>query len=390
MSIVQDKAQISAQMSAPMRKIIGLMSGTSLDGVDAAMLITNGEQIKDFGKTAFRPYSAQERLILQEATQDALAWQFNGPEPKSFRGAANIIHQAHIEAVQMIGTDGIDLIGFHGQTLLHHAPQKAGRGHKGNKARLGRSLQLGEGRVLAKALGVDVVYDFRSADIAAGGHGAPLAPIYHKALLERAGRGAGSAVLNIGGVSNITLISADGELMASDCGPGNGPLDNWAAQHGAGAFDKDGALSLAGSPDFTLIERWLERPFFEALPPKSADRYDFDVLGDMAAISAQDGATTLCAFTARSVQKCLSKMGQAIEICVVCGGGRHNKAMMLALTESLKCEIISADDLGWDGDALEAQAFAFMAARFMQGLPSSAPLTTGATGSIIAGRLAKS
>lgn len=380
MSIVHDKAK----SSAPMRHIIGLMSGTSLDGVDAAVLLTNGEQIDAFGKTAFRPYTRSERLILEQATQDALKWQFSGLAPNSFARAAHIIHQAHIEAVQMIGMQGIDLIGFHGQTLLHQAP---------TGGRKGQSLQLGEGEVLAQALGVDVVYDFRSADIAAGGHGAPLAPIYHKALLERSGlglaSGAGCAVLNLGGVGNVTLIDAAGTLHASDCGPGNGPLDVWTKQHGLGDYDKGGQLSLSGTPDFTLIERWLMRRFFTLPYPKSADRYDFDVLGDLDGFSAANGAATLCAFTAISVANTVNKMTQSIEKVVVCGGGRHNPAIMMALGDSLHCDVVHADDIGWDGDALEAQAFAYMAARFTQGLPSSLPSTTAVTYPTIAGRIAK-
>lgn len=361
-------------------KIAGLMSGTSLDGVDAAILTTDGESIEAFGPAAFRPYSAPEREILASATRDALAWQFKGPKPGSFARAQEIIHTAHIEAVRMLGEDDIDLIGFHGQTVLHHAPQERRRG---------QTLQLGDGGALARELGVDTVYDFRSHDVAAGGQGAPLAPIYHKALLERAGLEQGAAVLNIGGVSNITLIGADGRLHASDCGPGNGPLDSWMARHGLGAYDKDGRLSLSGTPDFARIEGWLRRDFFTKPAPKSADRYDFDVLPAMHGLSAANGAATLCGFTALSAAHTVRKMSQTVDTLIVCGGGRHNPAMMLALADSLHCTVKSADDLGWDGDALEAQAFAFMAARSVRGLPLSYAGTTGAPKPMTGGVLAK-
>lgn len=361
-------------------KVIGLMSGTSLDGVDVAILDTDGEQVFALGDTAFRPYSAQEQAILVEATQDALGWQFKGPPPNSFARAEQVIHHAHVEAVEQLGNHGAQLIGFHGQTVLHHAP-KAGKA--------GQTLQLGDGAVLARALGVNTVFDFRSADVAVGGQGAPLAPVYHKALLERSGLGAGTAVLNIGGVSNITVIDSHGNLLASDCGPGNGPLDNWVNQHGLGDYDKDGRISLGGTPDFKCVAAWLKREFFKQPPPKSADRYDFDVLGDLVVMSPQDGAATLCAFMALSVENCVRQLNQTIETIVVCGGGRHNSAMMMALGDSLHCKAISADDLGWDGDALEAQAFAFMAVRSVRGLPISYSGTTGVIKPMVGGRIAK-
>jgi len=232
----------------------------------------------------------------------------------------------------------------------------------------GQTLQLGDGAKLARTLGVDVAYDFRSADVAAGGQGAPLAPIYHKALLQKAGLGSEAAILNIGGVSNFTLLSPLGDLIASDAGPGNGPLDQWIKRAGLGDYDVDGVLSLKGTPDFTRLEAWLARDFFNLPVPKSADRYDFDVLPRMHGLSAEDGAATLCAFTARAVAKTLDQTECSIGTIVVGGGGRRNPAIMAGLREATKCRIISAEAIGWGGDALEAQAFAYLAVRTVKNL----------------------
>lgn len=351
-------------------KTLGLMSGTSLDGVDAAILDTDGETIFGFGATHFRPYSADERQILYTATQAALKWNFTGPPPNIFSHAEAIVHQAHIEAVQTLMDkrgEVVSLIGFHGQTVLHRPPE-CGRN--------GKTLQLGDGQVLADTLGIDVVYDFRTADMKAGGQGAPLAPLYHKALLKRANI-SNAAVLNIGGVSNITLMGNDGVIRASDCGPGNGPLDAWMEKCGLGAYDKDGKCALSGTPDFALIEVWLRADFFTKPVPKSADRWDFDVLADMTGLSPQDGAATLAAYCAFSVEHTLDKYTQDIDIIIICGGGRKNSAIMAALKEQCKVRVVVAETIGWNGDDLEAQAFAFLAARSAQGLSLSTPETTG-------------
>ena len=237
-------------------KTIGLMSGTSLDGVDAAILDTDGKKIFGFGAAHFRPYSADEREVLSRATQAAIAWGFSGPPPNIFGQAETIVNAAHIEAVQALlekTDEPVALIGYHGQTVLHRPPSE------GNN---GKTLQLGNGQVLANALGIDVVFDFRTADVNAGGQGAPLAPLYHKALLTHSNLTGTVAVLNIGGVSNITLLGSDGVIRASDCGPGNGPLDAWVEKCGLGTYDKDGRLALAGTPCFEHIESLARTRFF--------------------------------------------------------------------------------------------------------------------------------
>ncbi len=366
-------------------RVIGLMSGTSLDGVDAAILETDGKTIFGFGTSVSLPYSAIERSVLESATLKALAWNFNGPHPNEFSLAEDVLHQTHVAAVQALifksklAISDFDLVGFHGQTVLHLAPKKGAEG---------KTLQIGDGAKLARTLGISVAYDFRSADVAAGGQGAPLAPVYHKALLEMAGLEAGAAILNVGGVSNFTLLDGKGDLIASDAGPGNGPLDQWVKKAGLGDYDKDGSLSFRGTPDFARVEGWLKREFFNLPVPKSADRYDFDVLSRMHGLNAKDGAATLCAFTAMASAKTLVQTQSGVSQIIVCGGGRLNPAIMAALREATGVKVTAAETHGWDGDALEAQAFAYLAARTAKCLPLSFPKTTGVkvemTGGVIA------
>jgi len=363
---------------------LGLMSGTSLDGVDAAFLETDGSQILRLGPSLCLDYSRADRTLLQDATQAALRWQFNGPQPNSFAAAEAVIHTAHIAAVQAIyaaypdWASDVAMIGFHGQTVLHHPTT--------DKA--GRTLQLGDGQALANALGMPVYYDFRSADVAAGGQGAPLAPAYHQALAAASDITLPAAVLNLGGVGNVTLIMPNRTIIASDTGPGNGPLDSWMEHCGLGSFDLDGTRAMAGTPDFARVKTWLDRPFFKRAVPRSADRYDFDVLPDMDGLTPQDGAASLAAFTALSVAETLRHMPAVPDSVVVCGGGRYNRAILLMLNEHIAGHIKTAEELGWDSDGIEAQAFAYLAVRSKLGLPLSYPLTTAVPVPMTGGRLA--
>ncbi|WP_371398185.1 anhydro-N-acetylmuramic acid kinase [Fretibacter rubidus] len=368
---------------------IGLMSGTSLDGVDAALVHTDGEAHVKTAQHIFRAYTDEERAVLVETMRQAVKWNFVGPSPNIFAKAEDIVDAAHVDAITSLlaktDTQDIDLIGYHGQTVLHHAAiqgQGQGQGQKG------ATLQIGRGQALADEFGIPTAYDFRSNDVSVGGQGAPLAPVYHKALVMAAGLSGNTAVINIGGVSNVTVVVADGNIAASDCGPGNGPLDSWVSQNGLGEYDKDGVLSLRGTPDIARLEGWLKRPFFLKNVPKSADRYDFDVLSTMHGMSIDNGAATLSMFCALAIQNTLNQYHQAIENIVVCGGGRHNPAIIAALTEALSTRVINCDDLGWDGDALEAQAFAYMAVRHKKRLPLSFPSTTGVSNPVTGGVLA--
>lgn len=371
----------------PQRYIaLGLMSGTSLDGVDAAFLETDGEQIFRLGPSLCLEYSLSDKALLLEATQAALRWQFNGARPDSFKAAETILHKCHVQAVKMLcedhkeWADSLAMIGFHGQTVLHHPPKGEFNG---------QTLQLGDGEALAKALGTPVWYDFRTADVEAGGQGAPLAPIYHQALIAYSKLDSPTAVLNIGGVGNITLVTEGNHIIASDTGPGNGPLDNWMVKNGIGDFDPDGKYAAAGTPYFSLIRKWFKQEFFKKTTPRSADRYDFDVIKELDNLSIEDGAATLAAFTTLAVVYTLKDMREEPGSVIVCGGGRHNKAMMWMLQEHLEARVKTAEEVGWNSDAIEAQAFAYLAVRAELKHPISFPMTTGVRKAMTGGILAK-
>jgi anhydro-N-acetylmuramic acid kinase len=352
---------------------LGLMSGTSLDGVDVAVIETDGVDIFGFGGVAERPFLEKENIFLNRATKDALNWRFDGLPPNSFAQAEDIIDAAHIAA---IGDIRADIIGYHGQTILHHPPLG---GEKG------QTLQLGRGKPIANNFGVPVVYDFRSADVEAGGQGAPLAPVYHEALVRYSELSGRVAVLNIGGVSNVTAIEDGTICWATDCGPGNGPLDSWVIQLTDMDFDRDGKLSLSGEVDFNKINQWLERDFFRRPIPRSADRYDFNVLNQMDGMSLADGAATLASFCAQSIARDLGRFDA--QMVIVCGGGRKNPATMAMLDMHTDAVVVTAEHVGWNGDMLEAQAFAYLAVRTLKGLPISFPQTTGAPHPLTGGRI---
>ena len=267
-----------------------------------------------------------------------------------------------------------DIIGFHGQTILHR-PERL------------LTWQIGDAAQLARATGVPVAADFRSADIAAGGEGAPLAPVFHAALAAALPRPL--AVLNIGGVANVTYIGADGALLACDTGPGNGPLDDWASRHGNQDCDRDGMLSARGRPNRRVLARLLEAPYFARLPPKSLDRLEFGAAlatSGLEELSAEDGAATLVAFAAEAVAR--TDLPLPPRRWLICGGGRHNPSLMAALRERLGA-VAPVEATGWDGDALEAQCFGFLAVRVQRGLPLSFPGTTGVPVPLTGGTITK-
>ena len=346
-------------------RALGLMSGTSLDGVDVAVIETDGERLVRSGESHTLYFSPEVRRGLEATMREALAWNFEGPAPNGFAAAEDVLDRVHAEAVEALGAD-VDVVGYHGQTVLHRPDKR-------------KTLQLGDGQRLANALGVPVVHDFRSEDVARGGQGAPLAPVYHRALTRQSGLQGVTAILNLGGVGNITVVDSD-SLLASDTGPANGPLDTWL-----GDIDHGGATSQAGQPDFGLIGQWLDAPFFRRDWPKSADRYDFDVQDEMVGMTKADGAATLAAFAALSVRHTVQRMGVQPDRLIVCGGGRRNRTMMTLLSLELGCDVLPAEALGWDSDAIEAQAFAFMAVRVLRGLPNSFPTTTGVPQPVVGG-----
>jgi anhydro-N-acetylmuramic acid kinase len=362
--------------------VAGFMSGTSLDATDAALILTDGERVFDFGPVAERKYTVKERQLLQDATDAARTWNWIGPAPEgAFDAARRVITETHAEAWEMLrdecgaGVSGV-LAGVHGQTVLHRRTRPGVPGS---------TLQLIDAASLQSSLGVPLAYDFRTSDVAAGGQGAPLAPAYHGALLERAGDGA-SAVLNLGGVANITARMADGTLFAFDTGPANGPIDEWVAGHGRGTHDLGGAFAAAGRVHEGLMTQLLDHDWFRELPPKSLDRYDFNA--SMArGLAFEDGAATLTAFSARAVAAGVAQLPDVPQRVIVCGGGRHNPALMAALADALPCPVLSAEDAGWRGDSIEAEAFAFLAARTVRGLPLSWPTTTGVPAAMTGGRV---
>lgn len=352
-----------------MLRTIGLMSGTSLDGVDAAWLETDGERIGALGPTLTVPYDDRLRADLRRILDHAATLD---PNDRRLKTAEARLTEYHIRAVAALGR-AADLIGFHGQTILHQPDRQ-------------RTWQIGDAAELAWRTGIAVAHDFRSADVAAGGEGAPLAPIYHAALARDVPKPL--AVLNIGGVANVTWIGADGELIAFDTGPGNAPLDDWIARRTGAAFDRDGAIARSGQVDAAMLRRLLADPYFSRLPPKSLDRLDF--AGALAAsgldhLSPADGAATLVAFTAAAVAA--APLPAKPRRWVVGGGGRHNPAIMAALRDRLGVPVDPVEALGWNGDALEAQCFGFLAARTHAGLPISFPNTTGVPHAMPGGRM---
>ena len=386
---------------------VGLMTGTALDGdVDVALLRSDGRRVLELGPWALVRYPDGVRAALANAVAAARRWAFDGPEPPELALAERILTVAQTDAVrQVLDEHGIDpedvaTVGFHGQTVLHRAP---------TPGRPGRTRQLGDGAAMARALGIDVVHDFRSDDVAHGGHGAPLAPLYHRALLERIDAPPGTVFLNLGGVANLTCVtgrggeeSGDGtedgdgdariddgrDLIAFDTGPANGPVDDWMAARTSEPMDRDGRAARSGRVDETRLADWLAHPYLSAPWPKSLDRFDFGA-GLADGLSTADGAATLTAFAAASVARGLALLPAPTRAIVVAGGGRRNPAMMDALRVRTGAVVHDADALGLRGDAVEAECFAHLAERTRRGLPISFPNTTGAPRPLVGGTLSR-
>ncbi len=354
---------------------LGTMSGTSLDGVDASMLLTDGMRIFDFGPHAFRPYSAAEQAVLRAALG---RW----PGEPGVAEAACIVEEAHAEVMERF--QGAEIAGFHGQTLAHD-PQGHG------------THQAGDGGLLAQVLGVPVVWDFRSADVTLGGQGAPLAPFYHFACARRIGATGPVAFLNMGGVGNLTWIDpaqpgpeVPGALLAFDTGPANAPVNDLMQARRGLSHDEGGRLAASGRADEAVVARFLALPYFLKIPPKSLDRNDFHALLDQVAdLSDADAAATLTACAAAAVARGAEHFPAPVARVLVTGGGRHNAALMAELGRRLPCPVAPVEAADLDGDMLEAQAFAFLAVRVARGLPTSAPGTTGVAAAVGGGRISR-
>src|SRR6201987_3109531 len=360
---------------------LGLMSGTSLDGVDLAMIDTDGRTVRKFGPSGYRPYNQREKSLLRQALTEAVHLPPRDARPRILRAAEAAGTTAHAEAVaafiahNRITPEDIDIVGFHGQTVLHRPEKKM-------------TVQIGDAAALAKAIHIPVMHDFRAADVEAGGQGAPFVPVYHRALTQSLEREGPIVVVNIGGVANITYIDGADTLIACDTGPGNALLDDFMFRTMHSPFDCEGRFAAQGYADEAWIKRALELPFFSKPPPKSLDRNDFAALrlGD---VQPADGAATLTAFTAAAIARIVPLLPKVPRSWIVAGGGARNLPRLIMRRERLApATVQAADTLGWSADAIEAQAFGFLAARGLKGLPLSYPATTGGpmpmTGGVIA------
>ena len=354
---------------------LGAMSGTSLDGVDAAMVRTDGETIAEFGPHAYRPLSEVERATIRAVFGH---W----PGDPGVDAAAEVIERAHAELLSRFS--GADVVGFHGQTLAHDP------GHRGTH-------QCGNGALLAEVLGPPVVWDFRSADVAMGGQGAPLAPFFHFACAKWAGATDPVAFLNLGGVGNLTWVDPSsaspetpGALLAFDTGPANAPINDLMQTRLGRAQDEGGALAASGRVDEAAVARFLDHPYFFKMPPKSLDRNEFHAaLQAVDALSPPDAAATLTAIAAASVARGAEHFPRPVTRLLVTGGGRHNATMMRELAARLSCLVEPIEAAGLNGDMLEAQAFAYLAVRVMRGLPTSCPTTTGVPAAVGGGQISR-
>ncbi len=354
---------------ADILKVMGLMSGTSLDGIDAALVDTDGEDVVVPGAALMLPYDAQTRAMLRAAIGEAQNVAAGAPVPQSIREAERRVTEAHADAVSALAKKAglqaseVSLIGFHGQTILHRPQQRW-------------TWQIGDGALLARMTGIPVVNDFRSADVKAGGQGAPLVPLYHAALVREATSLIPPvAMINIGGVANATYIGRD-TILAFDTGPGNAAIDDWAHRHTGKPVDQDGELARRGRVDDRVLMAMLDHPFFAQTPPKSLDRMDF-ATDAVEHLSPEDGAATLTAFTAASIARAREHFPDPATTWIVMGGGRLNPKLMEEIRARVNAPVLSAEDFGWRGDFVEAEAFAYLAARSRKGLPLSLPTTTG-------------
>ncbi len=344
---------------------LGLMSGTSMDGVDGAMVMTDGKGIHAFGERHFRPYSKAEQGVIAAAMG---LWP--GDDKAVLAAAEKVVHDAHLEVISHF--PDTQIVGFHGQTLAHDPDG-------------GRTHQIGDGVLLAKEAGLRVVWDFRSADMKAGGQGAPLAPFFHHACARQMGMERPVAFVNLGGVGNVTLVDGSkysperaDALLAFDTGPANAPINDLVKARLGLAYDKDGAIAAKGAVHTDVLEAVFLNEYFTRTPPKSLDRNSFSELPALVEnLSTQDAAATLTALAASCVYAAQMHFQRDPFRWFICGGGRKNASLMNALRQRLGYKVEACEVIGLDGDMLEAQAFGYLAARVFYGLPTSSPTTTG-------------
>jgi anhydro-N-acetylmuramic acid kinase len=360
---------------------IGTMSGTSMDGVDVALIETDGETVSRFGAYVSRDYSATERHILRGAVNAAKDLERRTDRPPALADAEKLVTEIHLKAIdELLKQAGahpreIGVVGFHGQTVLHRPERRL-------------TVQIGDGALLAKRLQIPVVYDFRAADVAAGGQGAPFAPVFHRALLHGSEAGP-TVVTNIGGVANVTYIDGGAEPIAFDTGPGNAPLDELMMSRSGKPMDEGGAIAATGKADEALVAAALDHSFFAVKPPKSLDRADFARF-DLQALSLPDALATAAEIIASSIALSRHHFPKAPKRWIIAGGGARNPVLVRLLREKLApATVQTAEEVGWQASAIEAQAFAFLGVRSLKGLPLSFPKTTGVPAPMTGGVLAK-
>jgi anhydro-N-acetylmuramic acid kinase len=349
-----------------MRFVVGLMSGTSRDGVDAALIKTDGLNAVEAVAFHFEPYPDDLKAVIADACDLAMAH----PQPvpsQTIDYCENLLDQRHLAAVATlletadVPVNEVAVIGLHGHTIAHRAD-------------LGWTWQIGKPEFLANRLNIPVMSNMRHFDVMFGGQGAPLIPVFHRALFSDASQPV--AVLNLGGVANLTFIGTDGALVAFDCGMANALIDDWMGQKTNYPFDAGGEFAANGTVDQGVLQAMLDHPFFSAPAPKSLDRKDFN-LNPVADLSAPDGAATLTAFSAKAAALGFQQFPVRPQRLIVCGGGRKNDTMLKMIEKYSGIPTVLTDDLGWDGDAIEAQGFAYLAYRCLHGLPITYPGTTG-------------
>lgn len=354
-------------LTPPMRAI-GLMSGTSMDGIDVALLETDGlDRVRRISGVS-APYTDAFRSKLRQALSDGAALTDRLARPGCLQAVEEELTRLHADTVlRFMGNlalqpSAVDLIGFHGQTVLHRPASRL-------------TVQLGDGPLLASLTGVSVVHDMRCADVAAGGQGAPLVPAYHRALASNLPQRP-LAVVNIGGVANVTWIGPDGHLIAFDTGPGSAMIDDWMRTNAGQPCDLDGATAATGKVQEDYVKEYLRHSHFASPAPKSLDRNAFpiELLNEL---SVADGAATLTAFTAAAIARAREHMPAEPQLWIVTGGGRRNRTMMSMIAGRVENAVVPAEAVGLDGDTMEAEAWAYLAVRSYRGFPLTWPGTTG-------------
>ncbi len=368
-----------------MKRALGLMSGTSMDGIDIALIATDGETVGQRGPAMAFPYTEPTRTRLRDGLVAARAMTSRFERPGNLAELETELTELNAAAVNAfrrthsISRADIDVIGYHGQTVLHRPPahrvETTAEGVPYDIPEPGFTVQLGDGRLLAELTALPVVYDLRAADMDAGGHGAPLVPVYHGALAANL-PARPVAIVNVGGVANVTFIGSNGGLVAFDTGPGNALLDDWMLKHTGQPLDEDGRVAASGRVNDDVVRFYLAHAYFAALPPKSLDRSAF-ISDTVEWMSVEDGAATLTALTAGGIVRAREHMKEEPALWVIAGGGRRNATLMRMIAERVEGAVVPAEAVGLAGDSLEAEAWGFLAVRSLAGLPITFPGTTG-------------